>query len=428
MREDGAMQVWTIAGLAAGMAILVVGAEALVRGASRIAAAAGVSSLVIGLTVVAFGTSAPELAVSVGSALSGTGGVAVGNAVGSNIFNVLAILGFAALFGGLVVHQRIVRLDVPLLIVLTGLVWWFAADGRIAVWEGALLLVGIVAYTAFSYVVGRRETPAIVEEYDEAFGEPPEVARKGVPAAVGLVLVGLAALVGGAQLLVDGATTLAESLGVSDLVIGLTVVAAGTSLPELATSVVAARKGERDIAVGNIVGSNIFNLLAVLGAAAIAGGGLEVPRRRSPPTSPSRCWSPWWPCRPSPPVCASPPGRACCCCSPTSRTWPSSSSRPRATRRHRSPGWCCSRGWRVRRSCSWRSASSGARIERRLDQRRRPRGEPPVVSGPSARGTRGWVSTCSAGGTSSPATTRGRIRFSTERTGARPTRTVRLTS
>jgi cation:H+ antiporter len=260
-----------------GMAVLVVGAEALVRGASRIARALGVPPVVIGLTIVAFGTSAPELAVSVGSALRGTGGVAVGNAVGSNVFNVLAILGLAALFGGLVVHQRIVQLDVPLVLGASGLVWWMAADRELSTAEGLVLLAGIVAYTAFSYVVGRREGPAVAEEYDEAFGGDPEAARRGTPAAIGLLLLGLAGLVGGAQLLVSGATDLAAALGVSDLVIGLTVVAVGTSLPELATSVVAARRGERDIAVGNVVGSNLFNLLAVLGAAAVAGGGLAVP-------------------------------------------------------------------------------------------------------------------------------------------------------
>ncbi|WP_370325388.1 calcium/sodium antiporter [Euzebya sp.] len=261
----------------AGMAVLVGGAEGLVRGASRIAAAVGISPLVVGLTVVAFGTSAPELAVSVGSALTGAGEVAIGNAVGSNTFNVLAILGSAALFGGLVVHQRIVRLDVPLVIAVTALVWWMAADGEIDRGEGVVLLLGIVAYTGFSYVVGRREGPAIEEEYDEAFGEDVETARRGTARAVALVVLGLAGLVAGAQMLVAGATDLAESIGVSDLIIGLTVVAAGTSLPELATSVVAARRGERDIAVGNVVGSNLFNLLAVLGAASVAGGGLEVP-------------------------------------------------------------------------------------------------------------------------------------------------------
>ena len=263
--------------VAAGVLLLVGGAEALVRGASRLAAAVGISPVVVGLTVVAFGTSAPELAVSVRAALAGSGEVAIGNAVGSNIFNVLAILGVSALFGGLVVHQRLVRLDVPLVVAVTGVVWWLARDQSLGVGDGIVLLAGIVAYTAVSYLVGRDEPETVGAEYDEAFGQSPTVARRTWPAAVGLVLVGLAVLVGGAQLLVVGATDLARALGVSDLIIGLTVVAAGTSLPELATSVVAARKGERDIAVGNVVGSNLFNLLAVLGAAALAGGGIDVP-------------------------------------------------------------------------------------------------------------------------------------------------------
>ena len=264
--------------IAGGMVLLVLGAEGLVRGASRLAAAAGISAVIVGLTVVAFGTSAPELAVSVQAALGGQGEVALGNAIGSNIFNILAILGASALFGGLVVHQRIVRFDVPLLIGVTGGVWWLAADGRFSVAEGGLLLGAIVVYTVGSYLAGRDEPDAVEAEYSEAFGEDPQVAKRTWPLALGQVIGGLAGLVVGAQLLVFGATDLAQSLGVSDLIIGLTVVAIGTSLPELATSVVAARRGERDIAVGNVVGSNLFNLLAVMGAATLAGGGIDVPR------------------------------------------------------------------------------------------------------------------------------------------------------
>jgi cation:H+ antiporter len=275
------MSILSVVFVLGGMAVLVVGAEALVRGASRLAAAAGVSSLVIGLTVVAFGTSAPELAVSVQSALSGAGEVAIGNAIGSNIFNMLAILGISALFGGLVVHRRIVRVDVPILLGVTALTWWLAADGLLSIGEGALLLAGIVGYTALAYVLGRNDPEAI----EDAGAGAPEASGGAVtpaggrtwPKAVGLVLVGLAALVAGAQLLVSGATAIAADLGVSDLMIGLTIVAAGTSLPELATSVVATRRGERDIAVGNIIGSNVFNLLAVLGASAVVSSGLPVP-------------------------------------------------------------------------------------------------------------------------------------------------------
>ncbi|HVM15522.1 MAG TPA: calcium/sodium antiporter [Egibacteraceae bacterium] len=271
------MSVLAVAAVLGGMAVLVVGAEALVRGASRLAAAAGVSALVIGLTVVAYGTSAPELAVSVRDAVTGNGEVAVGNAVGSNIFNVLAILGLSAVFGGLIVHSRLVRVDVPLLLVVTAGVWWLASDGMIATVEGGVLVAGILVYSVFSYLLGRREPPGVTQEYEEAFGTDPSAARRRWPAAAGLVGIGLLGLVVGAQLLVSGATSIAEHLGVSQLIIGLTIVAVGTSLPELATSVIATRRGERDIAVGNIIGSNLFNLLAVLGASALAGGGIDVP-------------------------------------------------------------------------------------------------------------------------------------------------------
>lgn len=263
--------------LAVGLVLLVIGAEWLVRGASRLAAAAGISPVVIGLTVVAFGTSSPELAVSVRGALVGQADVAVGNVVGSNGFNLLFILGVSAVAGALVVHERIVRLDVPLVIGATGLVWFLAQDGRLSRPEGVLLFALIVAYTGWLVRAARDEPAAIVEEFREAL--PPDGAsvRAVWPRSVLFVVVGLALLVVGADRLVVAATSIASALGVSDLVIGLTIVAAGTSLPELATSVVAALRGERDIAVGNVVGSNLFNLLAVLGAAAIAApAGLEV--------------------------------------------------------------------------------------------------------------------------------------------------------
>lgn len=256
------------AGLAGGLVLLVAGAEALVRGATRLAAAARISPVVVGLTVVAFGTSAPELAVSVGGALGGTPGVAVGNALGSNVFNVLAILGVAAVAGGLAVHQRIVRLDVPLVIAATAAAWLLAADGRLGRVDGLALALGLVGYTVWSYRAARREAPEIVAEYRDALDGDAAPSRPWRAAA--FVAVGLAALVAGAQLLVTAATGIAAAVGVSDLVVGLTVVAAGTSLPELATSVLAAARGERDIAVGNVVGSNLFNLTGVLGFAALA--------------------------------------------------------------------------------------------------------------------------------------------------------------
>ena len=254
--------------IAAGLALLVGGAEALVRGASRLAATMGVSPIVIGLTVVAFGTSAPELTVSVSSSLDGSADVALGNVVGSNIFNVLVVLGVAATIAPLAVAQRLVRVEVPLMIGISLLMLLLARDRVIDRLEGALLFAGIVVYTGAAIFVSRRESPEIVDEYVAELGaRDRSVAR--VALDVGLVVLGLGLLVWGANWLVGGATEIAEALGVSELVIGLTLVAAGTSMPELATSIVASLRGERDIAVGNVVGSNLFNLLAVLGAAAL---------------------------------------------------------------------------------------------------------------------------------------------------------------
>jgi cation:H+ antiporter len=266
-------------GLVIGLVLLVGGAEALVRGASSIALALGMPPLVIGLTIVAFGTSAPELAVSVEGAATGAQGVALGNVVGSNVFNVLAVLGLSALMSGLVIKQRIVRIDVPLLVGVTIVVWLLAADGLLGRGEGVLLLAGIVVYTGWLYrAARRRERPEVEAEYAEAYGTDPAQGRRRWPLALVGVLGGLGVLVLGSRFLVSAATEIASGLGVSDLVIGLTVVAAGTSLPELATSVIAAVRGERDIAVGNVVGSNLFNLLAVLGAAVVvAPSGLDVP-------------------------------------------------------------------------------------------------------------------------------------------------------
>lgn len=259
-----------------GLVFLIIGAEALVRGASRLAATFGVSPLVIGLTVVAFGTSSPELAVSVKSALSGQAGLAVGNVIGSNIFNVLFILGLAAMIVPLVVSQRLVRLDVPLMIALSVLVLVLALDGKIHRADGLVLVVGLVIYVWFSIRQSRGESVEVREEYAREFGTARDAGRNWIR-NTGLVLGGLALLVLGSRWLVDGAVTFARYLGVSELVVGLTIIAAGTSLPEVVTSVIAAIRGERDIAVGNVVGSNIFNIMGVLGCAGlVAPAGIEV--------------------------------------------------------------------------------------------------------------------------------------------------------
>ena len=252
-----------------GLVLLLVGAEFLVHGAAGLAAALGLSPLVIGLTVVAYGTSAPEMAVSVGASLSGQGDIALGNVVGSNILNVLLILGVSALITPLAVAEQLVRIEVPLMIAVSLTVLVMALDGRISRLEGALLLVALPAHTTFAVWQSRRETKAIRAEYAAEFGSP-SATRRSIVVQVALVVGGLALLVLGARWLVDGAIALAQWWGLSELVIGLTIVAAGTSLPEVATSVIASLRGERDIAVGNVVGSNIFNLLAVLGASGVA--------------------------------------------------------------------------------------------------------------------------------------------------------------
>ncbi|WP_460035822.1 calcium/sodium antiporter [Methylothermus subterraneus] len=259
-----------------GLVLLTSGAEALVRGAARLAAALGVSPLIVGLTVVAFGTSSPELAVSVIASLNGQGDIAVGNVVGSNIFNVLFILGLSAAVAPLTVALQIIRWDVPLMILVSLLMWVFGWDRVIAPWEGGVLFAGILAYVAFLAYKARRERDQ-AQEFEREFGPPAAFGFGAGLWNLALVGVGLAMLGVGSRGLVEGAAAIARSLGVSELVIGLTVVAAGTSLPELATSVVASLRGERDISVGNIVGSNIFNILAVLGASALVSAqGLKV--------------------------------------------------------------------------------------------------------------------------------------------------------
>ncbi len=253
-----------------GLVLLVVGAEALVRGSSRLAAMLGLSPLLIGLTIVAFGTSSPELAVSVSASLSGQPDLAFGNVVGSNIFNVLFILGISALITPLVVQRQLVRIDVPIMIGVSLLLYLLSMDGDLSRFDGIVLFLLFAAYTFLSIKLGSA---------DPAMKDPDAPPVKGHWSLhVVFVVVGLALLVLGSQWMVNGAMAIARSLGVSELVIGLTIVAAGTSMPEVATSIIASLRGEKDIAVGNVVGSNIFNILAVLGLSAIvAPGGLPIP-------------------------------------------------------------------------------------------------------------------------------------------------------
>lgn len=261
--------VWFVAGLAA----LVVGADALVRGASKLALSLGISPLVVGLTIVAFGTSAPEVAVSTGAVLGGQTDIAVGNVVGSNIFNVLFILGASAVITPLVVHLQLIRQEVPIMVGATILLVVLGLDGRIAWYEAALLLALLVAYTTFLVIQSRRESATAAAEFDAELQPPaPDAWDAKWPVQVALIAVGLGLLVVGSDWMVDAAVAFARALGVSDVVIGLTIVAAGTSMPEVATSLAAAFKGERDIAVGNVVGSNTFNILGCVGVAGVASG------------------------------------------------------------------------------------------------------------------------------------------------------------
>jgi cation:H+ antiporter len=250
-----------------GLAALTFGAELLVRGASRLALTFGLSPLVVGLTIVAFGTSAPEIAVAIDAALSGQSDLTIGNVVGSNICNILLILGLGSLIGPLVVAGQVVRQEVPVMIAASALVVGLSVNGNISYLEGLLLFVLLIVYIVFLVRQSRRASRNEQEHYGEEL--PAATWDQHWAVQGGLVLAGLALLVIGADWLVDAAVTFAHWLGVSDLVIGLTVVAVGTSLPEIATSVMAAWRGERDLAIGNAVGSNVFNLLGCLGLGAM---------------------------------------------------------------------------------------------------------------------------------------------------------------
>ncbi|MDT8368874.1 MAG: calcium/sodium antiporter [Longimicrobiales bacterium] len=241
-----------------GFVLLTVGAERLVLGAASLGRRFGLSSIVIGLTVLATGTSAPEVAVSVQASWTGQGEVALGNVIGSNIFNVLMVLGASAIAGALIVRRQLVRLDLPVMLGVAILPLVLGWDGILDRVEGVFLLILLVSYL----VILLRSTRG-GEDLD------PHATPLSWPRSLAWIALGLAALVVGSNLLVEGAAAIARGFGISELVIGLTLVAAGTSLPELATSLVAARRGERDLAVGNVVGSNIFNVLAVLGSAAV---------------------------------------------------------------------------------------------------------------------------------------------------------------
>lgn len=252
--------------LALGLVLLYFGAEGLVRGSSSLALRLGLSPLVVGLTVVAFGTSTPELVVSLKAAYLGQGDISVGNVVGSNICNIGLILGFSAVIIPIKVASQIVRIDTPIMIGATGLALLFLRDGSLSRTEGIILFVLLIAYVIFSVIIAKKDaTDPLAAE----FGEEIKISKSGVAVDLLMVAGGLVLLVLGARFLVDAAIEIAKAAGLSEAVIGLTIVAIGTSLPEFATSLVAALKKEADIAVGNVIGSNIFNIFCILGISAM---------------------------------------------------------------------------------------------------------------------------------------------------------------
>ncbi len=263
---------------AAGLALLVLGANALVSGASKLALSFGLSPLVVGLTVVAFGTSAPEMAVSTGAVLAGQGDVAVGNVIGSNIFNILVILGLSAVIVPLTVHVQVIRQEMPIMIGAAVLFMAFSLDGVVTFFEGAIMLALLIGYTAFLVIQARRAPPGSATDYEAELQLTKFPGRKDKwYVQIWFVVAGLIMLVQGADWLVESAVTFARALGLSELIIGLTIVAVGTSLPEVAASLVAALKGERDMAVGNVVGSCVFNIFGCVGLGGLAAGAAGLP-------------------------------------------------------------------------------------------------------------------------------------------------------
>lgn len=253
--------------LAVGLVVLAVAGDLLVRVASRMALRFGMEPVVIGATVVAFGTSMPELTVSVAGALSGADGVAVGNVVGSNITNVLLVLGIAAVIAPMSVHRRMPRVDIPILLLVTAWALVMFADGQVTRLEGVVSLALVCLFT-LAQLRWFAETPGVIPEAVSAEAEL--APKEGLWRDIALLTASIVALAIGSSLFVTGAVDLAERVGISEFAIGATVVAVGTSLPEIVTSAIAAWKREHDIAVGNVIGSNVFNILAVLGAASLA--------------------------------------------------------------------------------------------------------------------------------------------------------------
>ncbi len=273
------MDGWLVAvSFIGGFLLLVIGAELLVRGASSLALAAGISPLVVGLTVVAFATSAPELSVTLQSSLNNTPDLAVGNIVGSNITNLLLILGLVAIIAPFPIDQRLVRLDVPILIGVSTLFYVFGLNNGIEQWEGVVLFVLLIGYLILAIALSRREKRKVKKEYSETYTSTFKK-RNAVNLFLNffLCVIGVGVLILGSDWLVFASITTARFLGIDELIIGLTIIAVGTSLPEIATSIMAAIRGKRDIATGNVIGSNLFNLLCVGGITSlVTPGGLGI--------------------------------------------------------------------------------------------------------------------------------------------------------
>jgi cation:H+ antiporter len=258
---------WFVVGLIA----LAIGAEVMVRGGAQLASRLGISPMLVGLTVVSIGTSLPELAVGVTAALEGSGELAVGNIAGTNVVNILFILGLSALIRPLAIERRTLRFDLPVMAGAAVLLWVLAVNGVLSRLDGLILVCGAIVYTAVLIQMSRRESQATVAEYAQAFPAVPEPgeATKRVGGKtvqhVAMTVTGIAVVILGAEWLVGGAVGIAREFGVSDALIGLTVVAIGTSAPELVTTIVSTVRGERDIAVGNLLGSSVYNILLILG-------------------------------------------------------------------------------------------------------------------------------------------------------------------
>lgn len=251
--------------LVGGLVMLFIGAEGLIRGSSNLAIKIGITPLVVGLTVVAFGTSAPELVVSLKAAILGNSSISIGNVIGSNIANIALIVGIASLIRPMDVHANVIRREIPIMIGVSMMLILFLIDGEIGFIDGLIFVIGLIIYLVFNVMLALKEkNPEVDLEFEEGLKS-----KIGIPLSIILMIVGLGLLVLGANLFVQSAVAIAKIFNVSDAIIGLTIVAIGTSLPELITSIVASIKKESDLAIGNVVGSNIFNILGILGITAL---------------------------------------------------------------------------------------------------------------------------------------------------------------